>query len=193
MIRIAVEADIPAMLEIYGPYVRNTAYTFEYTVPTQEEFTRRFRDITAQMPWLVWEEDGAVLGYAYGSLPFERAAYAWCGEVSIYLAPEAQGRGIGRQLYTAVERIQWRQGYRVIYALITSENTGSLAFHQRMGYTVRANFENCGIKFGRRLGIIWMEKWSNAVDIPTEFPASWRKIVQSDEILTHILDNLTLS
>lgn len=193
MIRIAVETDIPAMLKIYGPYVLNTAYTFEYTVPTEAEFTRRFRDITEKMPWLVWEEDGAVLGYAYGSLPFERAAYSWCCEVSIYLAPEAQGRGIGRQLYTAVEQIQWRQGYRVIYALITSENTGSLAFHQRMGYTFRASLENCGIKFGRSLGIIWMEKRSKVVDIPTEFPLPWRKIVQSDEILTHILDNLTLS
>ena len=193
MIRIAAERDIPAMLEIYGPYVLNTAYTFEYTVPTEEEFTRRFRDITKQMPWSVWEEDGAVLGYAYGSLPFSRAAYSWCGEVSIYLAPEAQGRGIGRQLYTAVEQIQWRQGYRVIYALIASENAGSLAFHQHMGYTFRANFENCGIKFGRSLGIIWMEKRSSFVDIPTKFPVPWTKIVQSNEFLIDILDNLSLS
>ena len=85
MIRFAAESDVPAMLAIYAPYVRNTAYTFEYTVPTDAEFTARFLSYTRQCPWLVWEEDGAVLGYAYGSLPFERAAYAWCAEVSVYL------------------------------------------------------------------------------------------------------------
>ena len=122
MIRIATEADVAAMLAIYAPYVENTTYTFEYTVPTTEEFIHRFREITQQFPWLVWEQDGVILGYAYGSLPFVRAAYAWAGEVSIYLAPEAQGRGIGRRLYTALEALMEHQGYRILYAIITEEN-----------------------------------------------------------------------
>ena len=83
MIRFARESDIPAILDIYGPYVLNTATSFEYSVPTLEEFTERFRSITAQFPWLVWEDNGAVLGYAYGSLPFSRAAYRWCSASSI--------------------------------------------------------------------------------------------------------------
>ena len=91
MIRIATEQDIPAILEIYGPYVQNTAISFEYTVPTLQEFTMRFRAITAQFPWLVWDENGKILGYAYGSAPFERVAYQWCAEDSLYLLPEAQG------------------------------------------------------------------------------------------------------
>jgi len=192
MIRIATEKDIPAMLGIYAPYVENTTYSFEYVPPTTEQFTKRFQKYTAQCPWLVWEEDGQVLGYAYGSLPFERAAYAWCAEVSIYLAPQAQGRGIGRQLYAAVEEILWRQGYRIIYALITSENTASLAFHEKVGYTYCADFPGCGIKFGRSLGVIWMEKRSNSVELPTSPPVSWRFIVENDRKLADILASFTL-
>lgn len=193
MIRIAKESDIPEMLAIYGPYVENTAYSFEYTVPTREVFTQRFQNYTRQMPWLVWEEEGRVLGYAYGSLPFQRAAYAWCGEVSIYLAPEIQGKGIGRAMYAALEEIMWRQGYRVIYSLITTENKGSLAFHEKLGYTHTSVFPNCGYKFGRWLGIVWMEKRSTAVDAPTCPPEPWRRVVDSDRKLSEILDTLSLS
>ena len=97
------EDDIRQMLDIYAPYIENTTITFEYDVPSEAEFLQRFRDITAEFPWLVWEEEGRVLGYAYGSLPFARAAYAWAGEVSINLAADAHGRGIGRKLYQALE------------------------------------------------------------------------------------------
>ena len=193
MIRIAKETDIPEMLAIYGPYVENTAYSFEYTVPTVDAFTARFRSYTEQMPWLVWEEKGQVLGYAYGSLPFERSAYAWCGEVSIYLAPEIQGKGIGRMLYAVLEEIIWRQGYRVIYSLITTENKGSLLFHEKLGYTQTAVFPDCGFKFGRWLGIVWMEKRSNAVEMSTIPPVSWRTIVENDRKFQDFLDSLSLS
>lgn len=193
MVRIATEKDIPQMLAIYAPYVENTTYSFEYTPPTLEQFTGRFAKYTAQCPWLVWEEDGRVVGYAYGSLPFERAAYAWCAEVSIYLAPEVQGKGIGKKLYAAVEEILWRQGYRIIYALITSENMPSLAFHEKMGYAYCAQFPGCGIKFGRSLGVIWMEKRAESVEIPSSPPVSWREIVETDRKIMDILASLPLS
>lgn len=193
MIRIATVADIPEMLAIYGPYVENTAYSFEYTVPSEESFTARFQSYTRQLPWLVWEEQGKVLGYAYGSLPFERAAYAWCGEVSIYLAPEIQGKGVGRKLYAALEEVMWRQGYRVIYSLITTENQGSLGFHEKLGYRICAEFPKCGFKFGRWLGIIWMEKRANIVEMPTQTPVPWRAIVENDRKFQEILDTLSLS
>ena len=193
MIRIATENDIAQMLAIYAPYVENTTYSFEYTPPTLEEFTMRFRKYTAQCPWLVWEKDDQVLGYAYGSLPFERAAYAWCAEVSIYLAPHVQGKGIGRKLYAAVEEILWKQGYRIIYALITSENAGSLRFHEKVGYTYCAQFPGCGIKFGRSLGVIWMEKRSNSVELPISIPVPWHSIVENDRNLMDVLASLPLS
>ena len=142
MIRIGEERDVPEMLDIYGPYILNTTHTFEYRVPTAAEFLERFRQITRRHPWLVWEEDGQVLGYAYGSAPFERDAYRWSCECSIYLRPEARGRGIGRKLYRALEGIMAYQGHRLCYAIITSENTGSLAFHEKMGYSVTARLSD---------------------------------------------------
>ena len=193
MIRIATKKDISAILEIYAPYIINTTYTFEYTVPTLEEFTARFETITAQFPWLVWEENGKVVGYAYGSAPFERSAYSWCGEVSIYLAPEAHKRGIGKALYAVLEEIMWQQGYRVIYSLITSENEGSVRFHEKVGYVHSFECKNCGLKFGRWLGVIWMEKRKISVEIPSAPPAPWKTIVDNDGKLRDILANLSLS
>lgn len=109
-IREAVPADVPAMLAIYAEYVTQTAVSFEYEVPSEAEFTRRLAEHTAVYPWLVWEEDGRVLGYCYAGRAFERAAYAWNAEISCYLAHEAQHRGIGRQLYARIEELLRRQG-----------------------------------------------------------------------------------
>ncbi len=193
MLRIATEADIPAMLEIYAPYILTTTYSFEYTVPSEEEFLARFRHHTAQFPWLVWEEGGEILGYAYGSAPFERAAYAWCAESSVYLRPQAQGRGIGKRLYAALEKIMTLQGYRVLYALITSENENSLGFHAHCGFTLRADFCNCGFKFGRWLGVLWYEKLLNPVETSSKMPESWLSIGRDVQNFANILCTLSLS
>ena len=193
MIRIATEKDIPAILSIYGPYVEDTTVSFEYTVPSPDDFLDRFRTITAQFPWLVWEEEGKVLGYAYASPPYARAAYGWCAEPSVYLAPEAHRRGIGTALYAALEKILALQGYHVLYALVTSENVPSMAFHQKNGYFIRAGFPDCAYKFGRVLGVTWLEKRLRSVDIPSKHPTPWLSIVKTDQILDDILDNLTLS
>ena len=193
MIRIATKADIPAILEIYGPYVLNTTYTFEYTIPTLEEFTARFEAITRQFPWLVWEENGTVLGYAYGSAPFERAAYGWCSEISVYLAPEAHRKGIGSKLCLALEEILWLQGYQVIFSLITSENTPSLRFHEAIGYRESFICPRCGWKFGRWLDVHWLEKRHGSPCLPTKSPVSWWAIVNNDRKLSHILATLSLS
>ena len=173
-IRIATEADLPQILAIYGPYVEKTTISFEYDVPGIETFRERFRGITKQFPWLVWEEEGVILGYAYACAPFERAAYRWCTEPSIYLLPQAQGKGIGRKLYEVLEQILTAQGYRLSYAIITSENEPSLAFHRAMGYKETAVFPGCGYKFGKHLGVTWMEKSLVSVDSamiePIAFP-----------------------
>lgn len=193
MIRIAQETDVPQILAIYSPYILSSTHTFEYDVPTEAEFLERFRRITAQFPWLVWEENGQILGYAYGSAPFERAAFGWCAESSIYLRPEVRGRGIGKKLNTALEKILTRQGYQLLYAIITAENTSSIAFHQHLGYTFLARFDRCGYKFGRWLGIVWMQKPLNFVDIPTSAPIPWIDIGENHEIFPDILDILSLS
>ena len=173
MIRPATEADVADILSIYAPYVENTTITFEYTVPTEAEFLARFRAITARFPWLVWEEDGVIQGYAYASAPFERAAFGWCAEPSVYLRPEARGKGIGGKLYAVLEDLLRRQGFQLSLAIITDENTASVRFHSRCGYTQNAHMENCGFKFGRWVGVIWMEKRLIPVEIPNNPPIPW--------------------
>lgn len=193
MIRAAAEADVAAILQIYAPYVLTSTATFEYQVPSREEFLQRFRTITARFPWLVWEEDGTILGYAYASPPYTRAACAWCAEPTVYLRPDARGRGIARALYTVLEGLLKEQGYCVLYALICSENSPSLRFHEKMGYRLRAEFPQCGFKQGRWMGLIWMEKRLQIVENPSAFPAPWLSIVQNVEMFSNNLDNLSLS
>lgn len=192
-VRLAVEADVPQMLAIYRPYVEQTTYSFEYTAPTCAEFSARFAHHTAQFPWLVWEEQGQLLGYAYASAPFSRAAYSWCAEVSVYLHPSAHRRGIGRTLYAVLEQILFRQGYRVIYSLITTDNAPSLAFHRALGYRTVAQMPDCGIKFGRSLGIVYMEKRCPSTVLPDSFPVPYFNIVNNTIIEQDILGNLSLS
>ena len=170
MIRIAVEADVPAILSIYASYVTETTITFEYDVPTQEEFFRRFREITAEFPWLVWEEGGTILGYAYACRPFARTAYRWCAEASVYLHPDARRRGIGTALYEALEDRLRRQGFQVVYALVTSANAASLAFHRHLGYTPCAQFSRCGFKHGTWYSVTWLEKQLAQTAQPENFP-----------------------
>ena len=193
MIRIATQADVPAILDIYAPYVKETTITFEYDVPTQEEFLERFLRITADFPWIVWEENGEILGYAYACRPFERTAYSWCAEPSIYLKPEAQGKGIGKKLYTALEELLKQLGYRVLLALITGENHGSLQFHAKLGYQSAGELIDCGYKFGKWLSVFWMEKQLQIVQNPAEFPIKWDVIVQSEQKICDILYKLSLS
>lgn len=172
MLRDATIQDIPAILDIYRPYILNTAITFEYDVPTLAQFEDRFRAITREFTWLVWEEDGEILGYAYGSRAFERAAYGWDADLSIYLRQGCSGRGIGRALYETLEQRLAAQGYYVLYALVTSANAGSCAFHEAMGYREAVRLPACGFKFGQWYDVIWYEKRLKTGN-PEQFPISW--------------------
>ena len=180
MIRLAVPEDVPEILSIYAPYVENTTITFEYDVPCKREFMQRFLDITACFPWLVWEEEGRLLGYAYATHPYARAAYRWCAEPSVYLREEARGRGIGKALYAELERLLKKQGFQVLYALVTEENTASLGFHEHLGYTRKVLFDHCAFKFGRSLGVYWLEKRLSSVEIPKSFPTPFPALRQND-------------
>ena len=180
-VRIANREDVPAMLAIYGPYVEQTAISFEYEVPTLAAFSARFDRITRQFPWLVWEEDGRILGYAYADAPFERAAFQWCAEPSVYLLPQARGRGIGRALYEALEKTLYAQGYRVLYAVVTDSNADSIAFHKALGYSRLAGFPDCGFKSGCWYGIVWLEKRLHFVEMPTDKPLPFWELVKNNQ------------
>ncbi len=192
-VRMATQGDIPEILAIYRPYVLETAVSFEYTVPTLEEFTARFLKITACFPWLVWEENGKILGYAYGSLPFERAAYQWCAQASIYLHPQAQGRGIGKKLYGVLWALLALQGYRKVYAIVTTDNDRSVAFHKAMGYRQVAFMPDCGYKFGNWYGTVWLEKPLLSSEKPEKPPLAMGSIVDIDGKLADILAKMSLS
>ena len=193
MIRAATPADVVPMLDIYAPYVRETTITFEYEVPTPEVFRARFEAVTEKLPWLVWEENGAILGYAYASLPFERAAYAWCAEPSIYLRQDTRGRGIGRKLYAALEAILTDMGYVVSFAIITGENAASLAFHRSLGYQKCGELVKSGQKFGRWLDVYWLEKRLNPVETPRSAPIPWTTFIESHQNFFNILGKMSLS
>ena len=157
-IRDARRPDVPAMLAIYAPFVEHTAVSFEYDVPTEAEFARRLEEHQAAFPWLVCEENGRVMGYAYAGRAFERAAYGWNAEISCYLAPELRGRGVGRRLYARIEEILTRLGYYKLFAVVTSANAPSVAFHRALGFRDAACFRNVGYKQGGWYDVLWLEK-----------------------------------
>lgn len=172
-IRPAEERDIPAMLAVYAPYVEETAVSFEYAVPSPEEFRARLARVQGFYPWLVAEQEGRVLGYAYASRFHPRAAYDWSVEVSIYLGRQERGRGLGRQLYEALESMLRAQNVLSTYACIALAETpdeyldhASIRFHERMGYRLTGTFPNCGYKFERWYGMVWMEKRLVPADAP---------------------------
>jgi len=172
-IRPAEERDIPAMLAVYAPYVEETAVSFEYAVPSPEEFRARLARVQGFYPWLVAEQEGRVLGYAYASRFHPRAAYDWSVEVSIYLGRQERGRGLGRQLYEALEAMLRAQNVLSAYACIALAEApdehldhASIRFHERMGYRLTGTFPNCGYKFGRWYGMVWMEKRLVPADAP---------------------------
>lgn len=164
-IRIATEQDAAVLLAIYAPYVENTAITFEYAVPSVAAFTERIRRTVACYPYLVAEDDGETVGYAYAGPFHERAAYGWAAETSVYVRMDRRRQGIGGSLYAVLEGLLKRQGILNLNACIAySENADdylpgdSMAFHQRQGYRLVGAFHACGYKFNRWYNMIWMEK-----------------------------------
>lgn len=182
MLRHATVEDVPQILQIYGPYILQTSFTFEYEVPTLEQFSQRFLAITQQFPWLVWEENGQILGYAYADRAFARAAYQWTADLSVYLRPEARGKGIGRKLYEAAEEILQNQGYFALYAIVTDGNLDSCAFHRALGYREIAHLPQCGYKHNSWHGIYWFEKRLREGE-PTAPPAAPYENTQNKETI----------
>lgn len=157
-LRIAVPEDAAALLAIYAPYVEKTIITFEYEVPTPEEFRARIEHTLECYPYLVAAEGDELLGYAYASSFKARAAYDWSAETSIYLREDARGRGIGRMLYQALEQNLRRQHVCNLCACIAHPHPESEDFHEKCGYRTVAHFHQSGYKNGRWIDMIWMEK-----------------------------------
>lgn len=164
-VRSATLGDAERILEIYDYYVKNTAITFEYITPTLEEFHGRMEKTMQKYPYLVAEKDGQIAGYAYAGAFVGRAAYDWSCETSIYLDKNARKCGIGKTLYTALEKELKEMGILNMYACIgypAEEDEyltkNSADFHSHIGFTQVGEFHKCGYKFGRWYNMIWMEK-----------------------------------
>ena len=163
--RSASVNDAEALLNIYAYYVENTAITFEYDVPTLEEFQKRITNTLKKYPYLVIEKEGMILGYAYAGVFKDRAAYDWSAETTIYLKYDAVKCGLGRMLYEALEEEMKTRGFLNLYACIGYPieedeylTKNSAQFHAHLGYLFVGEFYQCGYKFGRWYNMIWMEK-----------------------------------
>ena len=158
LIRFAVPADAGRILEIYAPYITDTVISFEYDVPSLADFTARVERISSKYPYLVYELDGLVVGYAYASPYIERAAYDYTVDLSVYVDAAYCGQNIGECLYAALLDILAKQGFYNTYACITATNRNSLNFHKRMGFTDAGTHPLAGFKHGKWLGVCWYYK-----------------------------------
>ncbi|MGA2546398.1 MAG: N-acetyltransferase family protein [Rectinemataceae bacterium] len=179
MIRLAEARDAPQIAEIYRPYVEKTAITFEETPPGADEVAAKIAKVGATFPFLVFEEEGEILGYAYATLFRERAAYRWSLEDSVYVREDSTGRGIGRFLLTALVALLRDMGYVKIYAVITPPNPASVALHERLGFKPLCRFPDTAFKLGKWQAIDWMEltlrEATATPEEPIPFPEFARK------------------
>ena len=164
-IRNATIDDAPRLVEIYSYYVEETAVSFECETPSVEKFQTRMKRTQKNYPYLVAEIDGKIIGYAYASAFIGRAAYKFSAELTIYLDKNFRHQGVGKKLYTELEKILRDQGIKNLYACIGYPEVedeyltlNSVNFHQHLGFKICGKFENCGYKFNRWYSMVWAEK-----------------------------------
>lgn len=157
-IRTATVEDAKGILAVYAPYILNTTITYEYKIPTIEEFQERIRKITKVYPYLVCEVEGEIVGYAYASRHMERAAFRWGAEISIYVKQEYHGSGIAGKLYVQIIDTLYKQGVYKVYALIDSPNEKSEAFHIKRGFKEIGCLPRTAYKLGRWCDMKYYEK-----------------------------------
>lgn len=164
-IRVVNMQDARALLDIYAYYVENTAITFEYNVPTIQEFEQRMQHILSKYPYIVAERNGEIIGYACAGTFKGRAAYDWAVETTVYVRSDRQKSGAGRELYEALEKLLALQNIQNLNACIAYLDVedqylthNSVQFHEHMGYRLVGEFYQCGYKSGRWYNMVWMEK-----------------------------------
>lgn len=160
LLRAAVEADAETLARIYAWHVLNGFGTFDEIPPTAETFVARMADVRAHgLPWLIAEANGTALGYAYAAGARERSAYRFTVEDSVYVAPDAQRRGVGRALLSALVEECAKLGlHRMIAAIGDSGNAASIGLHEACGFTIAGRLHEVGFKQGRWLDVVWMQR-----------------------------------
>ena len=156
-VRPATEADAAACVEIYRPYVLNTAITFETEVPTVEDMSARIAGARATHEWLILDVDGVVTGYAYALPLNSRAAYRWSVETTVYIAQDRAGAGAGRTLYAELLTRLAQRGFRQAFACIAEPNDASDALHDSFGFHPVGHFRKAGWKLGAWHNVRWWQ------------------------------------
>jgi len=186
IIRMAKEKDASKILSIYEPYILHTTITFEYIIPTKEEFVQRLKKIQVQYPWLVCEMDGEIVGYAYASSFRERMAFSWGAELSVYIDERYQGLHLGKILYEKLIQLLKIQGYYNVYALINIPNEKSLCLHKKLGFREEGIQRKVGFKLGQWCDLMYLVKNLHKYEeLPQAVPKSIHQIDKKiiDEIL----------
>ena len=167
--RPATAADAEACAAVYAPYVTETAVSFETDPPTAGEMARRITAASEHHAWLVLEDEGRVVGYAYGGPHQTRAAYRWCCEVSVYLELGRRRTGGGRALYAALLVRLAERGFRMAVAGMTLPNDASVGLHRAMGFEPVGTYRRIGYKDGAWHDVAWVQRpLSREPDPPAE-------------------------
>ena len=178
-IRLATGDDAASILRIYEPYIQHTSLTFEFDVPSAEDFRKRVVSYLKEWPWLVCENDEKkLIGYAYASRHRERAGYQWCVEASVYIQENYHHAGIGKALYNSLFSILKSQGYRNVYAVINLPNDISVKFHEKLGFEYFASYKNVGYKLGKWKTVGW---WLKIINEYSDEPPAPIKLSQMDQ------------
>jgi phosphinothricin acetyltransferase len=156
-IRLATLDDAEPVQAIYAPYC-HTPISFESEPPSVADIRGRLAKVLAHFPWLIYEDDGEVLGYAYATPHRERAAYRWSVDTSVYVGQGRQRRGLGRALYTSLLAVLPLQGFINAYAGVTLPNPGSIGLHEAMGFQPVGVYRNVGFKCGSWHDVAWFER-----------------------------------
>lgn len=179
-IRLISESDVHAVLAIYKPYVLHTAITFEYEVPTVDEYAQRIKTNTADYPWLVCLNGDEIVGYAYASTHRYRTAYQWSPESTIYIAAPFHRNGIARVLYETLFSLLRLQGYVNVYAGVSLPNPKSIGFHHALGFEDIGIFKKVGYKLGNWHDTHWLQLHLSEHILNPPAPKVMREIMTSE-------------
>lgn len=149
MIRPATINDAQQLADLYNYYIRHTLITFEEEELTTDQFAERIQKISANYPFIVFEENGEILGFAYGNKWRERSAYRFALESSVYVKQGHFGKKIGARLYEQLFQDLKKQGCKQVIGVITLPNDTSVKMHEKFGFEKAAHFKQVGLKFGQ--------------------------------------------
>ena len=176
-IRFANSGDAKGILDIYAPYVTNTAVSFEANVPSISEMAQRIESAIPRYCWLACVIDGEIAGYAYSSMHRSRAAYQWSCEFSVYVSPEHRRKSVAKSLYTALFEISAMQGFQNVFAGMTAPNPESYGFHTSMGFVKIGTYPKVGFKFEKWHDTEW---FVNAISDFSKPPTALLSIIDLD-------------